>query len=68
MLDSQLVWARDSHEGYVQGRIAELGASEYEVIPVSNKFPKRNCPIDEIFPSCERPSDNDDNCEYFFIH
>uniref|UniRef100_A0A182S803 Myosin motor domain-containing protein n=1 Tax=Anopheles maculatus TaxID=74869 RepID=A0A182S803_9DIPT len=68
MLDSQLVWARDIQDGYIQGRITEIGASEYEVQPVDGKLPKRGCIPEDIFPSCERPSDNDDNCELMFLN
>ncbi|XP_040173201.1 myosin heavy chain 95F isoform X1 [Anopheles arabiensis] len=68
MLDSQLVWARDIQDGYIQGRITEIGASEYDVQPVDSKLPKRSCIPEDIFPSCERPSDNDDNCELMFLN
>jgi myosin-6 len=67
MLGTELVWARDAHEGYIQGRIAELGAHEYEVLPVDRAHQKRTCSIDDIFPSCEAKSDNDDNCEFKMI-
>jgi hypothetical protein len=63
MLGTDLVWARDPHEGYIQGRITELGAHEYEVLPVDRAHQKRTCSIDDIFPSCEAKSDHDDNCE-----
>uniref|UniRef100_A0A182RH91 Myosin motor domain-containing protein n=1 Tax=Anopheles funestus TaxID=62324 RepID=A0A182RH91_ANOFN len=68
MLDSQLVWARDIQDGYIQGRIVEIGGTEYEVQPVDSKLPKRSCIPEDIFPSCERPSDNDDNCELMFLN
>lgn len=60
---AELVWARDPHEGYVQGRIGELLAHEYEVIPLEKSHLKRNCSIDDIFPSCGMKSDHDDNCK-----
>ncbi|KXJ78953.1 hypothetical protein RP20_CCG002831 [Aedes albopictus] len=68
MWDSQLVWARDSQAGYIQGRISEIGAHEYEVQPVDSKQPKRNCILEDIFPSCEAVSDHDDNCELMFLN
>ncbi|XP_055622770.1 myosin heavy chain 95F isoform X1 [Toxorhynchites rutilus septentrionalis] len=68
MWDSQLVWARDSQEGYVQGRISEIGADEYEVLPVNSSQPRRNCIPEDIFPSCEAVSDHDDNCELMFLN
>lgn len=64
MLDTDLVWARDPHEGYIQGKIGELGADEYEIIPTDRSIKKRTCPIADIFPSCEAKSDNDDNCKW----
>lgn len=69
MIDNgDLVWARDvlGQEGYIQGRIGELGANEYEIIPTDRNISKRNCPIDDVFPSCESKSDNDDNCKLIF--
>lgn len=63
MLGTDLVWARDSHEGYIQGRIIELGAHEYEILPVDKSHQKRTSSIDDVFPSCEAKSDHDDNCK-----
>lgn len=68
MWDSQLIWARDSQAGYIQGRISEIGAHEYEVQPVDSKLPKRNCILEDIFASCEAVSDHDDNCELMFLN
>ena len=62
-MGTELVWARDPHEGFIQGRIVELGAHEYEILPVDRSQHKRSCSIDGVFPSCEAKSDNDDNCE-----
>lgn len=63
MFDTDLVWARDPHEGYIQGKIGELGAHEYEILPTDRSFKKRSCPIGDVFPSCEAKSDHDDNCK-----
>ncbi|KAL5282800.1 MYO6 family protein [Megaselia abdita] len=67
-MDTQLVWARDDVEGYVQGKITEIGDKEFEVSPINNKHPKRNCYVDDIFPSCEGPQDHDDNCELMLLN
>lgn len=64
MMDSQLVWARDPSEGYIQGHICEIGPAEFEVSPINKKYPKRISPIDDIYPSCEGVQDHDDNCKY----
>lgn len=64
IVDSQLVWARDPHEGYIRGRIAELGAQGFDVQPEDRKKPKRTCAYDEIFPACENENVNhDDSCK-----
>lgn len=62
-MDTQLVWARDVDEGYVQGTITEIGPAEFEVTPLDNKYPKRICVVDDIYPSCDSPQDHDDNCK-----
>lgn len=65
IVDSQLVWARDPHEGYIRGRIIELGAQDIEIQPLNKKCPKRQCMLDEIFPACEKEdADHDDSCKY----
>lgn len=65
MMDSQLVWARDPNEGYIQGKISEIGPAEFEVAPIATKYPKRICSVDDIFPSCEGAQDHDDNCKLY---
>lgn len=62
-MDTQLVWARDSDEGYIQGRIIEIGSKEFEVIPINSAHSKRICAVEDIFPSCEGVQDHDDNCK-----
>ncbi|XP_031632480.1 myosin heavy chain 95F isoform X3 [Contarinia nasturtii] len=70
IVDSQLVWVRDSTEGYIQGHISEIGPAEFEIIPVDRKYPKRICSVDDIFPSCDNDDkkDHDDNCELLFLN
>lgn len=63
-MDTQLVWARDPVEGYIQCRIGEIGAKDFEVIPLNKKFGKRSCPVEDIHSSCDGPQDHDDNCKY----
>jgi myosin VI len=64
MFDTELVWARDPHDGYIQGKIGELGSHEYEIHPLDRSIKKRSCPIEDVFPSCEAKSDHDDNCKF----
>ncbi len=68
MLDTDLVWARDSNEGYIQGKIVELGSTEFEIQPIDSSKKKIICSLDDIFPSCEKPTENDDNCELMFLN
>jgi len=68
IVDSQLVWVRDSTEGYIQGHISEIGPAEFEVVPIDRKYQKRICSVDDIFPSCDGPQDHDDNCELLFLN
>lgn len=64
-MDTQLVWARDPIEGYIQCQISEIGAKDFEVTPLDRKYPKRTCAVDDIFSSCDGPQDHDDNCKYW---
>lgn len=64
MLGTELVWSRDPLEGYIQGKIIELGAHEYEIQPVDKSKKKITTSIQDVFPSCETQSDNDDNCKF----
>ncbi|XP_011295457.1 myosin heavy chain 95F isoform X2 [Musca domestica] len=67
-MDTQLVWARDPVEGYIQCRISEIGAKDFEVTPLDRKYPKRSCHMDDIFSSCDGPQDHDDNCELMLLN
>ncbi|XP_013109162.1 myosin heavy chain 95F isoform X3 [Stomoxys calcitrans] len=67
-MDTQLVWARDPIEGYIQCRISEIGAKDFEVTPLDRKYPKRSCHMDDIFSSCDGPQDHDDNCELMLLN
>ncbi|XP_053970179.1 myosin heavy chain 95F isoform X3 [Anastrepha ludens] len=67
-MDTQLVWARDPVEGYIQCRISEIGAKEFEVTPIDRKYAKRSCHVDDIFSSCDGVQDHDDNCELMLLN
>ncbi|CAG9132122.1 unnamed protein product [Plutella xylostella] len=60
-LDKQLVWARDPGETYLLGRLHELLGDEAAVFPVDNKFPKKVCSFEDIFPAGDPNKDVDDN-------
>ncbi|XP_055381599.1 myosin heavy chain 95F isoform X4 [Condylostylus longicornis] len=67
-MDKQVVWARDPIEGYIKARISEIGNNEFEVTPLDSKYSKRQCHIDDIYPSCELIEDRDDNCELMLLN
>lgn len=67
MMDSELVWARDPANGYIQGHITEIGSHEFEVKPLNSKQ-KQTYPQSDIFQSCEGASDHDDNCKFIKIN
>ncbi|XP_048478864.1 myosin heavy chain 95F isoform X7 [Plutella xylostella] len=67
-LDKQLVWARDPGETYLLGRLHELLGDEAAVFPVDNKFPKKVCSFEDIFPAGDPNKDVDDNCELMFLN
>lgn len=66
MIDSQLVWVRDVNEGYIQGYVSKVGEKEFDVVPMDEKFQKRICSIEEIFPPYNGLQDHDDCCELNF--
>ena len=64
-MDTQTVWVRDDGEGYIKGRISEIGsANEFEVQPLQSNEPKRICSVDDIFPACDGEQDHNDNCKW----
>lgn len=65
-MDKQLVWVRDPNEGFILARIQELMGEEADVFPVDNKYPRRVCNFDDIFPAGDPTKDVDDNCTFFF--
>ncbi|CAH0725342.1 unnamed protein product, partial [Brenthis ino] len=67
-MDKQLVWVRDPNEGFLLARIQELMGEEADVFPVDNKYPKRVCNFDDIFPAGDPTKDVDDNCELMFLN
>lgn len=67
-MDKQLVWVRDPNEGFVLARLHELMGEEADVFPVDNKYPRRVCSFDDIFPAGDPTKDVDDNCELMFLN
>lgn len=63
-MDKQLVWVRDPNEGFILARLHELMGEEADVFPVDNRYPKRVCNFEDIFPAGDPAKNVDDNCEY----
>ncbi|CAH1962799.1 unnamed protein product [Acanthoscelides obtectus] len=65
----EIVWARDSTEGFVLSRISEILDDGAEVLPLDKKFQKRTLPFSDIFrANVEKDRDYDDNCEMMFLN
>ncbi|XP_072939732.1 myosin heavy chain 95F [Epargyreus clarus] len=67
-MDKQLVWVRDPNEGFILAKIHELMGEEADVFPLDNKYPRRVCGFDDIFPAGDSKKDVDDNCELMFLN
>ncbi|XP_028177152.1 myosin heavy chain 95F isoform X6 [Ostrinia furnacalis] len=67
-IDKQLVWVRDPNEGFVLARLHELMGEEADVFPLDNKYPRRVCSFEDIFPAGDPHKDVDDNCELMFLN
>ncbi|CAH0703032.1 unnamed protein product [Spodoptera exigua] len=67
-MDKQLVWVRDPNEGFILARLHELMGEEADVFPIDNKYPKRVCNFEDIFPAGDPAKDVDDNCELMFLN
>ncbi|XP_045447182.1 myosin heavy chain 95F [Melitaea cinxia] len=67
-IDKQLVWVRDPNDGFILARLHELMGEEADVFPLDNKYPRRVCNFDDIFPAGDPAKDVDDNCELMFLN
>lgn len=63
-IDKQLVWVREPNEGFVLARLHELMGEEADVVPLDNKYPRRTCSFEDIFPAGDPNKDVDDNCKF----
>nr|CAD7423965.1 unnamed protein product [Timema monikensis] len=64
-MESQKVWVPDPTEGYILGRIRDIGFDgEVTVVPVESKRPNIVSLLDRVFYADEYDKDVDDNCEY----
>lgn len=67
-MDKQLIWVRDPNEGFILARLHELMGEEADVFPIDNKYPKRVCSFEDIFPAGDPGKDVEDNCELMFLN
>nr|CAD7587509.1 unnamed protein product [Timema genevievae] len=68
-MESQKVWVPDPTEGYILGRIRDIGFDgEVTVVPVESKRPNVVSLLDRVFYADEYEKDVDDNCALMYLN
>nr|CAD7196628.1 unnamed protein product [Timema douglasi] len=68
-MESQKVWVPDPTEGYILGRIRDIGFDgEVTVVPVESKRPNIVSLLDRVFYADEYDKDVDDNCALMYLN
>jgi myosin-6 len=63
-MENQKVWVADPTEGFVLGKIVDLGSDEVTVQPFDRKHKPVACPYDRVyFAEDDDNKDVSDNCE-----
>ena len=63
-MDGQVVWVPHAIEGFILGKIVDLGASGVTVAPLDSSYKSVVTTYDLVYPSEEdRKKDVDDNCK-----
>lgn len=63
-MENQKVWVPDPADGFILGRILDLGMDEVTVQPVDSKKQKAAFTLDRVYTAEEHDSkDVDDNCK-----
>ncbi|XP_026680288.1 myosin heavy chain 95F [Diaphorina citri] len=69
MMENQKVWVPDPADGFVLGRILDLGMDEVTVQPLDSKKPKAAFSLDRVYTAEEHDSkDVDDNCSLMYLN
>ncbi|XP_054269239.1 myosin heavy chain 95F isoform X2 [Macrosteles quadrilineatus] len=68
-MEQQRVWVPDTDEGFVLGRIVDIGLDEVTVQPNDPKKPKQTCSLDRLYTAEEHDNkDVDDNCALMYLN
>uniref|UniRef100_A0A8D8QWM0 Myosin heavy chain 95F n=1 Tax=Cacopsylla melanoneura TaxID=428564 RepID=A0A8D8QWM0_9HEMI len=68
-MENQKVWVPDPADGFVLGRILDLGMDEVTVQPLESKKPKAAFTLDRVYTAEEHDSkDVDDNCSLMYLN
>lgn len=67
-MEHQRVWVPDPAEGFVVGKIIDIGLDEVTVQPLDTKKPKQTCSLDRLYTAEEHDNkDVEDNCKFISI-
>lgn len=63
-MENQLVWIPDAQEGFILGKVVDIGLGEVTVEPLDTKKKKLVCSLDRTYTAEHYDSkDVDDNCK-----
>ncbi|KAF4514135.1 UNVERIFIED_CONTAM: hypothetical protein B566_EDAN019190, partial [Ephemera danica] len=69
MFQRQKVWVPDSGQGFIQGRIVDIGIMEATVSPTERGKPNFMCGLDRVYPAEEDDNKEvDDNCGLMYLN
>eukprot|EP00795_Rhopilema_esculentum_P017125 gene17125-8649_t len=69
MEDDKLVWAPDTANGFLLGKIADIGADHISVEPLDGKGKVIKAPYSRVFPAeDDLTHDVDDNCSLMYLN
>lgn len=63
-----IVWVRDSQEGFILAKMTELMDEGSEIIPLNPKYKNRICSFEDIYPSGDYEKEFDDSCKFFIYN
>uniref|UniRef100_A0A1B6GYM3 Unconventional myosin-VI n=1 Tax=Cuerna arida TaxID=1464854 RepID=A0A1B6GYM3_9HEMI len=68
-MEQQRVWVPDPEEGFVLGRIVDIGLDEVTVQPNEGRKHKQTCSLDRLYTAEEHDNkDVDDNCALMYLN
>lgn len=64
-MENHRVWLPDPQEGFILGKVVDIGMGEVTVEPLDSKKKKVVCSLDRTYTAEDYDNkDVDDNCEY----